>query len=93
MEVRDAIRDVETNAKSVAAYSLARELAEKRLEAEQKKLNVGLTTNYFVLQFQDELASASSQELRALVDYNLAWARLEKATGQSLEKHNIQVQN
>ena len=54
---------------------------------------MGLTTNYFVLQYQEELAAARSQELKALVDYNLAWARLEKATGQGLEKHNILVQN
>jgi outer membrane protein TolC len=93
LDVRDAVREVETNAKMVEAYSLARQLAERRLEAEEKKLNVGLTTNYFVLQYQEELASAKSQELMALVDYNLAWAKLEKATGQSLEKHNISVGN
>jgi outer membrane protein TolC len=92
LEVRDAIRDVETNAKRVEAYKLARQLAERRLAAEVRKLDVGLTTNYFVLQYQEELATAQSQELRALVDYNLALGRLDRATGQSLEKRNISVQ-
>ncbi len=89
LEVKNAVRDVETNYKRVQAYRLARELAEKRLEAEVKKLDVGLTTNYFVLQYQEELSRERSLELKSLVDYNLALARLEKAMGTSLEKRNI----
>ena len=89
--MKNALRDVETNFKRVEAYRVARELAEKRLEAEVKKLNVGLTTNYFVLQYQEELARERSLELKSLVDYNLALARLEKALGTSLEKRNITV--
>ncbi|MFC2156732.1 TolC family protein [Acidobacteriota bacterium] len=92
LEVRDAVREIETNAKRVDAYQVARELAERRLKAEEKKLTVGLTTNYFVLQFQEELANARTLELKALVDFNLSWAKLEKATGQSLRKHNILVE-
>jgi outer membrane protein TolC len=91
LEVKNAVRDIETNFKRVEAYRLARELAEKRLGAEVKKLNVGLTTNYFVLQFQEELASSRSMELKSLVDYNLALAKLDKAMGVSLEKRNIKL--
>jgi len=91
LDVKNAVRDIETNAKRFQAYRLARELAEQRLEAEVKKLNVGLTTNYFVLQYQEGLARERSQELRSLIDYNLAWARLEKAVGKSLEKRNIKI--
>ena len=91
LDVKNAVRDIETNAKRVQAYRLARELAEERLEAEVKKLNVGLTTNYFVLQYQEELERERSLELKSLIDYNLAWARLEKAVGSSLEKRNIKI--
>jgi outer membrane protein TolC len=91
LEVKDAVRDIETNAKRVQAYRVARELGEKRLEAEVKKLNVGLSTNYFVLQYQEELANARSMELTSMVDYSLAWARLEKTVGRSLEKRNIKI--
>ncbi len=91
LEVKNAVRDIETSAKRVEAFGIARELAEKRLEAEEKKLGVGLTTNYFVLQFQEELATARSQELRAVIDNNLAWAKLEKALGISLDKRNIKM--
>lgn len=91
LEVGDAVRSVETDAKRVDAYRIARELAAKRLEAETKKLGVGLTTNYFVLQYQEELANAKSMEIKALVDYNLSLARLERSVGSSLRTRNITV--
>ncbi len=93
LEVGDAVREIETNAKKVRAYRIARELAEKRLEAEEKKLGVGLTTNYFVLQYQEALADARTMELKALVDYNLSLARLERACATSLENRNIRLTN
>lgn len=89
LEVSDAVLSIETDAKRVQAYRIARELAEKRLEAETKKLAVGLTTNYFVLQYQEELANARSMEIKALIDYNLSLARYEKVTGRSLESRHI----
>ena len=89
LEVSDAVLTLETAAKSVNAYRIARELAEKQLEAEMKKLAVGMSTNYFVLTYQDALASARSLELRALVDYNLAVANIAKVTGSTLETRNI----
>jgi outer membrane protein TolC len=89
LEVSEAVKNLETMAKSVEAYRVAREYAEKRLEAETKKLSVGLTTNYFVLEAQEKLATARSAELKALIDYNLAVARLEKVLGTGLRNRNI----
>lgn len=89
LEVSDAILTLETAAKSVDAYRIARELAERQLEAEMKKLAVGMSTNYFVLTYQDALASARSMELKALIDYNVAVANIAKVTGSTLETRNI----
>jgi outer membrane protein TolC len=89
LDVSDAVRMIETNAKRINAYRVARELAERSLEAEQKKLAVGMSTNYFVLDFQDKVANARSLELRAKIDYILSVERLEKATGASLEKRGV----
>jgi outer membrane protein TolC len=91
LETRDAVLDIETNAKRVEAYRIARELAEERLKAEEKKLSVGLTTNYFVLQYQEELTNAKSNEIKALIDYKLALAKLDKAQGTSLDDRNIKI--
>ncbi|MGD2246292.1 MAG: TolC family protein [Candidatus Aminicenantes bacterium] len=86
LEVSNAVRAVQTDFKRIQAYKVARELAEKKLEAEEKKLKVGLTTNYLVLQYQRDLATARSAELRAIIDYNLSLARLNKAMGVGIQE-------
>jgi len=91
LEVSDAIRTIETDAKRVEALRVARELAEKTLEGEEKKLKVGLSTNYFVLDFQEKLANARSAELRAQIDYILAVASLDKAMGVNLDKRGFKI--
>jgi len=92
LEIRTAVRAVEINFKRVLAYRAARELAEKKLEAEEKKLKVGLTTNYVVLQYQRDLADAKTAELRALIEYNLTLAYLDKSLGMGLKNKNIEFQ-
>lgn len=91
LEIKNALRGVETNYKRVQARKIARELAEKKLEAEEEKLKVGLTTNYFVLQYQRDLANAQTMELKAIIDYNLSMASLNRALGITLEEKNISL--
>lgn len=88
-EVKQVVIDVETNKKILAASRVARELAEEKLNAEQKKLSVGLTTNYQVLQFQRDYSTALITELRSIIDYNLTLSRISRVLGRTLEKHNI----
>ncbi len=68
-EVRETARMVTTNGKRVEATRASRALAEKRLEAEEKKFQAGMTTNFFVLQAQRDLNQARNNELQALIDY------------------------
>ena len=68
-QVRDAARNVQTNAKRVDATRASRALAEKRLEAEEKRFQAGLTSSFFVLQAQRDLNIARNSELLALVEY------------------------
>jgi outer membrane protein TolC len=91
LEIKNAVRDVETNFKRVQAYQAARELAERKLQAEEKKLKVGLTTNYLVLIHQRDLANARTSELKAVIDYNLSLAALDRSLGTSLKNKNIDV--
>jgi len=93
LELKNVVRAVQTNYKRVQAYKIARELAEKKLEAEEEKLKVGLSTNYFVLQYQRDLANAQSMELKAIIDYNLSLALQNKALGISLKNKNISISN
>jgi outer membrane protein len=68
--VRDAARQVETNLKRVDATGKARDFAERRLEAEQKRMTVGLSTTFQLFQAQRDLARQRQQEVNAVIDYN-----------------------
>lgn len=88
-EVVQVINDLETNVKIIEASNVSQELAEQKLLAEQKKLAVGLSTNYQVLQFQRDLASAQISALRAVIDYNLTLSRINRILGRTLEAHRV----
>jgi len=68
-EVRTAARGVESGFKQVASSQAARRLAAERLDAEEKKFEAGMSTNFFVTQAQRDLAEAEVAELRAVADY------------------------
>ena len=78
-EVANAALTVQSNLKRVEAATAARELAQKRLEAEQSKFDVGMTTNFFVVQAQRDLRDAANTELRALADYRKSLVNFERA--------------
>jgi len=91
VEVREAVRNVETNIKRVSVTRGARELAQKKLEAEEKKLAVGLSTVREILRFQDDLSRAQSSEIRSLTDYNTSQSNLDRARGTTLERLQISI--
>lgn len=76
-QVRDIARQVNTNSQRVDATRATRVLAERRLEAEQKKFSVGTSTSFLVFQAQRDLATARVNELRAILDYNQSLADFE----------------
>ena len=78
-EVANAALTVQSNLKRVEAATAARELAQKRLEAEQSKFDVGMSTNFFVVQAQRDLRDAQNTELRALADYRKSLVNFERA--------------
>ena len=71
-EVTNAALQVDSNRERLQAAVAARELAERRLDAEQSRFDVGLSTNFFVVQAQRDLRDAQNAELRALLDYRRA---------------------
>jgi outer membrane protein TolC len=69
-QVREIARQVNTNRKRVDATRASRELATRKLEAEQKKFAAGMSTSFMVFQAQRDLAQARNAELQAVLDYN-----------------------
>lgn len=80
-EIFQTVRDLETASKRVEVTRAATVLARTQLEAEQEKFRLGLSTSFNVLQFQNQLTSARSDEIRALSDYNEALGKLDQVTG------------
>ncbi len=71
-QVRDAARQVQTSLKRVEATRQARTLAQRQLDAEEKRVAVGLSDTFRVVQSQRDLAAQRSAELNAIIDYNRA---------------------
>jgi outer membrane protein TolC len=69
-QVRVAARNVQTNQQRVRSARASRELQEKKLEAEEKKLAAGMSQTFFVFQAQRDLSLARTAELLAISDYN-----------------------
>jgi outer membrane protein TolC len=78
-EVTNAALTVQSSLESVQASSVARELSQKRLEAAQSKFEVGMATNYEVVQAQRDFVDARNNELRAILTYRKALVNFEVA--------------
>jgi outer membrane protein TolC len=76
-QVRDAAWKIEMNGKRIETTQAARELAEQRLDAERKRLEVGMSTSFLVIQAQRDLAQAKTNELSAVLAYDLALVDFE----------------
>jgi outer membrane protein len=90
-DVTNAAIQAETAGESVQAAQAARELGEKKLEAEQSKFEVGMSTNYFVVQAQRDLRDAQNSELRAILNYRKALVELERLQQTTLSNLGITV--
>ena len=92
LEVRSTARAIDTSARNITAARTAREAAEQNLEAERRRYENGMTTNFQVLQVQQQLSDARARELQALVNYNKAIAAYHRAVGDLLDVRNIRVE-
>jgi HAE1 family hydrophobic/amphiphilic exporter-1 len=77
-EVRNAALRVEQNLQRIETTRVGRQLAEQRLDAEQRRFEVGMSTSFLVIQAQRDLALARNAALRAQLDYQLALVTYEE---------------
>jgi len=92
LEVRNAMIRVEMNRAHIETAAKARETAQKTLDVEQKKFDLGVSTLFFVLQDQTNLAIAETNEVQALVNYTKSLVALDRATGQTLSRNRIVIE-
>ncbi len=92
LEVRTAVRDLGAARERIRAADKAAELAARQLEEQRKRLEVGLATNHDLLLFEEDLTVARTNALKARIDHEIARARLARATGTILERHDIRAE-
>ena len=92
VQVDDSLKLARSVYKRTNSTREARVYAEEALEAEEKKLQNGVSTPFVVLQLQQKLTDTRTAEIRALSDYNKALAQLALNEGSTLEKNHLGVE-
>jgi len=89
LEVRESARQLKTDSKRIKAATVAKKLAEEKLKAEEKKFEVGLSTSFNVLKFQEDLAEAQSNVIKTIIDYKQSRIRFRKSIASTLKHHDV----
>ncbi len=93
IDVRAALRAINTARRQIVAAQKGRELAEKNLDAEKKKFDNGMTTSFQVTQIQRDLSAARTAELQALAVYRKALAAYHFAIADILDWKGIRIED
>ncbi|MDR1989114.1 MAG: TolC family protein, partial [Acidobacteriaceae bacterium] len=88
-DITNAAIQVMSNAESVQAAQAATKLAQQQFEAEESKFEVGMSTNYLVVQAQRDLATAKNTELSAVLNYRRSQVEFERLQQTTLSSANI----
>ncbi len=91
LQVRQSIRNIEAAEKGVKAAEKTRIFREKDLEAERKKFENGMSTNFLVLSKLNDLNTAKGNELQAQITYAKGVTALEQAVGNLLEARKLEI--
>lgn len=92
VQVRAAVRAVETNTESVKIAAQARALSEKQYELEQARFTAGLSTSRRVLEAQNDLESAKVAELQSKVALRNSYTALYRLEGSALQRYGLTLQ-
>jgi outer membrane protein TolC len=92
IEVRDAIREAQAAQKRIEASHEAVTYVEDQLDGMRRQLEAGLVSSYDVLKSFDEVDRARTNELQAMMDYNVALGKIRLADASSFQQYNIELE-
>ncbi len=92
-EIVEIFKELKNNEKSLDASVRYRQLMEKKLEAEEERYRLGLTSSDWIFQFQERLVQARTSEVGAIIDYKISVAKLERILGINLETKNLKFRS
>jgi outer membrane protein TolC len=91
VDVQNAVIGVTQARAQYQSATKQRVLQSQTLDAEQKKLALGASTIYNVIQDQQALTTAESNEVAARAAYARARVEMDRSTGQILTNNNISL--
>jgi outer membrane protein len=83
-QLADALAAITAGTQRVEATREARTLAERSLEAEEKRLRAGTSSTFLVLEQQENLSQAQLRELQAAADLGIALAEFHRLAGRTV---------
>ncbi|MFB3904594.1 MAG: TolC family protein [Acidobacteriota bacterium] len=89
VDVRNAYQGMQTQKKALEAAQVSRQLAEEQLAGENKRFEAGLSTNFEVLTYQNQLADARVQEIQALINLEKAITALQRSMYTIIDDQDI----
>ncbi len=92
LDVLNAVNAVEQSRAGVRLAGVAQEFARKRLDAEQRKYELGVSTIFLVLQAQTDLTSAESDLVTQSINLRRNQLQLLQSTGELIEERGVVLQ-
>lgn len=92
LHVRQTFNDLESAAERVELTKAATRFAKRALEEEVARFRVGRSTNFVVLEKQDDLLEARFNELKPIVEYMKALALLQAMDASILEVYGVNLE-
>jgi outer membrane protein len=89
LQVLTAIQLLNSSKEGIRIGTIARDLAQKRVEADQKRYELGATTLFFVLASQTDFITAESNLVNQVINYRRSELNLLQRTGHLLEERGI----
>ncbi|MCX6951593.1 MAG: TolC family protein [Verrucomicrobia bacterium] len=91
VNVRTAVRAVETNILAVDIAAKATELSARQYDLQKARFDAGLSTARLVLQAQEDLETARFNELAAKLALRQANAEVARLEGSSIDRYRVQL--
>lgn len=91
LDVLNAINNLDSSRESVRLASIARDFAQKRLDAEQRKYDLGTSTVFLLQSAQTDLITADQRVVTERINYNRNRLQMLRLTGTLLSERGVVI--
>ena len=92
LDIRDKVRKLTSQQQQVLAARLSNDKEEQNYQAQKERYAAGYVSTHDLLDYQDKLAQAELDFVRAVIEYKIDHTNLEKAQGLTLVKNDIKLE-